>query len=86
MTFVVITVTTITCDGSSATPCPAVASAVFEHPQSVAIRLARKQGWLISADTLCPACSNAEVAAVPVSPWPLATMMAPATLDALVPG
>ncbi|HEX9229278.1 MAG TPA: hypothetical protein VF885_21970 [Arthrobacter sp.] len=85
MTFVVKTVTTITCDGSVNMPCPDAASAVHEQPQSVAIRVARKQGWLIGTDILCPVCSCAEVEAVPVSPWPLASMMVPAACESRIP-
>lgn len=85
MTLVVIAVTTITCDGSANLPCPDTAAAVHEQPQSVAIRLARKQGWLIGTDILCPVCSCADVHAVPVSPWPLASMTATAASAPRIP-
>lgn len=85
MTFVVVTVTTITCDGSENVPCPDAASAVHEQPQNVAIRLARKQGWLIGTDVLCPVCSRADVKAVPASPWPVASMMMPAACEPRIP-
>lgn len=76
MTLVVITVTTITCDGSATVPCPDDAVVVHEFPQSVAIRLARKQGWLIGADFLCPACSPVESFAFPDTPRPVAVLAA----------
>lgn len=85
MTFIVTTVTTITCDGSATVPCPDQASSAYEQPQGVAIRLARKNGWLIGTDVLCPSCSCAGVEAVPVSPWPIASMLAPAVCEPRIP-
>jgi hypothetical protein len=85
MTFVITTITTITCDGAETGPCPDAATAVHRQPQTVALRLARKQGWLIGTDILCPECSCANVSAVPVSPWPLASMMAPCAAESRIP-
>jgi hypothetical protein len=73
MPLVVIAVTTITCDGTETTPCPDSAVVIHEFPQPVAIRLARKSGWLIGTDILCPDCSLATPQAVPVSEWPSAS-------------
>lgn len=73
MPLVVLAVTTITCDGTEANPCPDNAVVVHEFPQPVAIRLARKSGWLIGTDFLCPDCSLASPHTVPVSEWPSAS-------------
>lgn len=74
MPLVVIAVTTISCDGTEESSCPDNAVSIHEFPQPVAIRLARKEGWLIGTDFLCPDCAHATVPAVPVTPWPHAAL------------
>jgi hypothetical protein len=58
MTLTVVAVTRITCDGSLNMPCPDNAGLTFEHPQTVAIRLAQRAGWLIGVDAVCPQCRD----------------------------
>lgn len=55
-----IVVTKISCD-SAVCPCPN--SLRYEHPQSVALRLARQAGWLVGIEIICPACQSAGVVA-----------------------
>jgi hypothetical protein len=75
MPLVVISVTTITCDGTAEAPCPDSAAVVHEFPQQVSIRLARKTGWLIGTDFLCPDCALSSTHTVPISEWPSASRL-----------
>lgn len=72
MPLVVIAVTTISCDGSEEMPCPDNALSIHESTQSLAIRLARKKGWMIGTDFLCPDCALVSIPAMPIALLPQA--------------
>lgn len=56
MSILAITVTTVTCDGVHGRACPDRTIAVYNHPLSVATRLARQAGWILDMDATCPQC------------------------------
>lgn len=64
-----ITVTTISCDGTHGS-CPQNASIAHERPATVATSAARRAGWKIGLDVLCPSCAAAPVPAL-TSPVPV---------------
>lgn len=59
----IITVTTISCDGSATEPCKEKAAVTYEAIQSIALRLARKAGWKIEGSVMCMECDYAEAKA-----------------------
>lgn len=59
----VITVTTISCDGSETEPCKLKAAVTYEAIQSIALRLARKAGWKIEGSVMCMECDYAQAKA-----------------------
>ena len=59
----IITVTTVSCDGSETDPCKENASVTFDASQSIALRLARKAGWKIDGSVMCMECHYAAVKA-----------------------
>lgn len=69
----VITVTTISCDGSETEPCKEKASATYEASQFIALRFARKAGWKIEGSVMCMECDYAEVRA---NSFPVTSSMA----------
>lgn len=58
-------VTTIECDGNDSAGCPDRTTTEYQHPQSVAIRLAKQSGWTVWLETLCPECSKLPMADEP---------------------
>ncbi|QOT19661.1 hypothetical protein [Paenarthrobacter sp. YJN-5] len=65
MPILAIVVTTIECDGRDGAGCPDSTTIEYQHPQSVAIRLAKQSGWTVWLETLCPECSKLPVADEP---------------------
>lgn len=53
----VFTITTMQCDGTEAAGCPDSAAATYEKAQTVAMRLAQKDGWAVASGILCPRCA-----------------------------
>lgn len=69
-------VTTIECDGHDGAACPNRTTIEFQHPQSVAIRLAKQSGWTVWMETMCPECCKIPAAAEepePAAPEALAS-------------
>lgn len=60
MSIHVKTITTVSCDGSEDRPCPRESAASYPFPQTVALRMARKEGWTVEGLTVCPPCSDVE--------------------------
>lgn len=58
MSIKAITMTKINCDGQAEAACPNDSSRLYEYPQAVSLRLARKEGWVITGFVTCPACSG----------------------------
>lgn len=69
-----MTITTVSCDGSEAGPCIDSASSSYDVIPSIALRLARREGWKIDGTILCRRCDLAQSepapapAALPVMP------------------
>lgn len=57
----------INCDGQEDTPCPYNSSKVYEYSQTISMRLARKEGWVINEFFTCPSCAGAVKDVKPVS-------------------
>ncbi len=53
--------TTVYCDGNSGVGCGSEASITFPTLQGPALASARRLGWKVAAEALCPACAQAEV-------------------------
>lgn len=63
----VFTTTTVSCDGSETTPCPESSAASYEQIQSVALRMARRDGWKIEGTVMCVTCTEAAASPAPVT-------------------
>lgn len=70
MSILAIAVTNIICDGLQGLSCPDLATVTYHHPQSVAIRLARKEGWDVDLDVACPRCTKSGAASPATAPLP----------------
>ena len=68
MPILAISITTIECDGHYGAICPNKSFVEYEHPQSVAIRLAQQSGWTVSLETMCPECSAVSVPVTATAP------------------
>lgn len=70
MSVLAIAVTNIVCDGVRGLVCPDQSVLTYHHPQSVAIRLARLEGWAVDIDVACPHCTRTGMAEPATAPFP----------------
>ncbi|MCC3299442.1 hypothetical protein [Arthrobacter caoxuetaonis] len=95
MSIKTITITKFVCDGDAEAPCQHESSKTFAFPQTASLRLARREGWVIDGNVMCPFCAagtgRESLPAVPAAeapaqeearPAPKAVMPAPVSQEA----
>ncbi|HEX9089646.1 MAG TPA: hypothetical protein VF867_19295 [Arthrobacter sp.] len=75
MSILAITVTTVSCDGVHGRACPERSTMVYNHPMSVASRLARQAGWDLDIDAVCPSCVGLGVLSLITSAIPVVQVL-----------
>lgn len=74
MSIQIMTITSVQCDGTAEMPCPHESVKVYEYPQMISLRLARKEGWVIEEVVMCPTCGTGESATAELKPAPVRHM------------
>lgn len=75
MSILAITVTTVSCDGIRGRACPENSTIAYNHPVSVATRLARQAGWDLDIDAACPQCVGSSVLSLITSVIPVVQVL-----------